>query len=142
MSTHPIPLRIIDLNGKGCHIMCNAYIDGYKMNLIIDTGASLTVLDKNRLQKINPARKMERCQDSFSGIGTSKVETFTTIIEEIIFDGFSLNQLHVMVIDLSAINAVYSSLDLDRADGVIGGELLRKLKARIDYSENILQITL
>jgi hypothetical protein len=137
---HKIPLRLIDLQDNGCHIMCSASVNGYKLNILIDTGASVTVLDINRIKTINPQQQLNEHHKSFTGVGSGSIQTYSTKLDEITFDGFTLYNLAVMVIDLVHVNNAYASLDLDRVDGVMGGDLLLELKARIDYSGRILEI--
>jgi predicted aspartyl protease len=137
---HKIPFRVIDLQDNGCHIMCSAVINGYKINILIDTGASVTVLDLNRIKTISPHQSLSDYHKSFTGVGSGSIRTYSTTIEEIIFGSFSIRNATILVIDLIHVNNAYASLDLDRVDGVMGGDLLMSLKARIDYAGRVLEI--
>jgi predicted aspartyl protease len=129
----PIPIRIMDLHDRGCHIMCSGRVNGYKMNFLIDTGASMSVLDMNRLKMICPHQELIPYHKTFTGIGKARIDTWLTHLDKLEMGDFLVPQLSLLVVDLSNINEAYASLDLDRVDGVLGGDILLLLKARIDY---------
>jgi predicted aspartyl protease len=135
-----VPFRFADLNGFGCHILCDALVEGYKMNMIIDTGASMTVLDINRLKKINPKQNLKPTGQFFTGVGGEKLDPFSTVLDQMQIGDLRMTNVAVLATDLAHIMLVYSSLDLDRVDGVLGNDLLRSLKARIDYSKKLLEL--
>ncbi len=137
---HRIPFHLIPMQNHGCHIMCHARINGFKNNFLIDTGASLTVFDINRIKFINPEQSLLSYPKWFTGIGSAKIETHSTIIEEISFGNFCLFNFTILLIDLANINQAYASEDLDRVDGVLGGDFLLSLHARIDYWHKIMEI--
>lgn len=130
----PIPIRLMDLKDRGCHIMCSGRVNGYKMNFLIDTGASMTVLDSNRLLMVCPGQELVPYHKTFTGIGKTRIDTWITQLDKIEIGDYLVPQLSLLVVDLANINEAYASLDLDRVDGVLGGDILFLLKARIDYS--------
>ncbi len=137
-----IPFKIITIPGKGCHIMCTAALSGYKVNLLIDTGASLTVFDVSRYRKIFPQTQINSFKDSFRGVGTDQIKTFTAVLDEISFEGLTLTALEILLIDLENINHTYAQYDLDKIDGVLGGDLLQRLQAKIDYTDHSITLCL
>jgi hypothetical protein len=137
---YTIPIRYAELNGFGCHILCDAMAEGFKMNMIVDTGASMTVFDINRLKKINPYQELIASEQSFTGVGGEKLNPYTTTIKKLQMGELLLKDIKILATDLSHIIDVYAGLDLDRVDGVLGNDLLRSLKARIDYSKMHLEL--
>jgi len=77
----------------------------------------------------------------FTGIGSSKVQTFSTIIDVYSLGDYELKNQEVLLIDMTMLNKAYASYDLDRIDGVLGGDFLLSHGARIDYELQLLEIS-
>lgn len=132
--TYSIPFEILQINGQGYHIMVVAELNSYKLNLIVDTGATLTVFDTGRLRKVLPAADIKPWNKFFMGIGTSRIETQSTLLKELRMGDCVLENREVILIDLQSINQAYAAFDLPRIDGVIGGDILVACNAVVNYA--------
>ncbi len=137
---YQIPVKIIPLPPHGCHIMCFGKLYSYKLNLLVDTGASMTVMDINRIKMICPDCIFTPYKQLFTGIGSSDVETFSTKLDVYSLGNYELKNQEVLLIDMQILNKAYASYDLDRIDGVLGGDFLLTHGARIDYELQLLEI--
>jgi hypothetical protein len=135
-----IPLKVLTVDQEGCHLLVEAVISGFKVNLLVDTGATLTVMDINRIRKIFPERKFEAYQKFFMGIGAGNIEPWFTRLEEILFGELIIRNKSVVLIDMSDINKAYAAFDLPRVDGVIGGDILKQHNAVINYKTSTMDM--
>lgn len=135
-----IKLRKIKIQ-KGLHIGIDAIINDHKVFLIIDTGASQSVLDLKSIKDLIPKNKIDKQTMLSTGLGTNSMESNATKIETMEIGKLILKNKKFMLLDLSHINETYKSLKKTNITGVIGGDFLQKYRAIIDYKKLILQIT-
>jgi predicted aspartyl protease len=121
--------------------MCFGELNSFKLNLLVDTGASMTVMDINRIKMICPDCKLNTYNQPFTGIGSSNVQTFSTKLTRYTLGDYELKNPEILLIDMSMLNKAYASYDLDRIDGVLGGDFLLSHGARIDYELLIMEIS-
>jgi predicted aspartyl protease len=139
---HIIPIKILPFNNQGFHIMVTGELNKYKFHMLIDTGATLTVVDINRAKTIFKNPEMKIYDKFFMGIGTSKIDTYSMHIDLLYLANCKLEDLEVILIDMENINKAYAAFDLPRVDGIIGGDILQKYKAVINYEKAILELSL
>ncbi len=128
-----IPLTLIPIEPDGFHLMLHAFINGYKANVLIDTGASKTIMDLSRAQYYLDNPDIKPFDKFFTGLGAGRIKTYVTSIPKIAIGNQELIDLDIVLIDMAPINASYAVYDLPRIDMVLGGDLLVKLNAVIDY---------
>ncbi len=137
---YSIPIQMLTVDQEGYHLMVSGNLNDYKINLLIDTGATLSVFDINRIRKIYPGKNIQAYNKFFMGIGSDSVETYSTVIDQINFGDYCIEDKMVVLIDLASINKAYAAFDLPRIDGVIGGDILKKHKAVINYVDETLEL--
>jgi predicted aspartyl protease len=137
-----VPLQILRIDDSGYHLMITMNINGLKANALIDTGASRTILDKNRADHYLDHPTMNKYEKFFSGLGTGPIETFQAVIGSIGIEGLVLRDQEVVVIDLRAINQSYALFDLPKIDLVLGCDLLLKMNAVIDCPKRTLIVNI
>jgi len=136
---HKIPFEVISLQADGFHIITEVEIFDKKFNLVIDTGASKTVLDKDTLLHSGIDEENFQSTDILStGLGTNSMESFMLTLPEFKLQDWSVKDLSVAVLDLSAINHAYSQIDLEPIIGVLGGDILKPYGGVINYKTSTL----
>ena len=133
-----VPLQIIDLHEDGYHPLVNISVYGKPFTLVLDTGASKTAFDHETLsaEGINLT-----ASDSLStGLGTNSMTSFTTILTDLQIGDLQVTEFEVAVLDLSTINIAYRQLNHPEVLGVLGGDILMKYEAVIDYGERVLKL--
>lgn len=139
--SYKVPVKIIDIPQQGCHIICNLGVGSRNCNFIIDTGASMTVMDKKRYEFIYPDHSLQPYRDLFTGIGDAqKMEVFRGKLERITLGGLTLTSLDILLLNLDNINIAYARYDLERVEGILGGDVLKLLKAQIDYGSSTMHV--
>ncbi len=128
-----IPINIINIEGDGFHMVTEGLINGKTARFVVDTGASRTVFDKDKiLNYINNPEFSEK-EGLSAGIGGTDISSFIFDIEELSFGDLKINDYQAVAMDLSNINNSYEMIKLPHIDGVIGGDLLYRYKAVISY---------
>ena len=133
-----IPIQIIDLNEDGFHPLVNVTLFGEPFILVLDTGASKTALDQNSLQQANTQTVVTITDRLSTGLGTNTMASSTSIISDLYIGDKLIDPFEVAVLDLSTINIAYAELGHPQVLGVLGGDILVKYKAVIDYGKQVL----
>jgi len=137
-----IKLKLVELENENYHIMVETrFFDGFKGMWIVDTGASKTVIDSN-LENYYSSVETPLTEIESMGIGNTKVETKSGIIDTIFIGDVCLNNLQVALIDLSPINKLYQSFAFETITGLIGSDFLVQHKAVIDFKKMTMQLWL
>ena len=135
-----VPLQLLDIEGEGFHIMVKGTIHGKEANFLIDTGASRSVFDPNTISSFIDGLTFEKKEGMTAGVGSSDLESATFRI-----DAFSLGEMEIrdyeaVALDLENIHEMYAKLGLPHIDGIIGGDLLKKHKAVINYKSKKMRV--
>ena len=117
-------------NGVG-HFELSGKFNGKPARFILDTGASQTVLDKERAQGFDLAYETET--QTAGGLGTASFETSISKNNTLEIDKLSLNDITVAALDLSHVNKALISQDAEPVDGVLGADVLSRTNAIINY---------
>ncbi|MEI6576215.1 MAG: retropepsin-like aspartic protease [Bacteroidota bacterium] len=141
---YQIPIRLLKVEEDGFHLMCTATVHGHPINMLIDTGASRTVFDSNRLQELiqfDP-KSIKQNEQLSTGIGTNTLESQVVTLTELNLGGAILKNYTAVMIDMAPVNETYMKIGLPAIEGVLGGDILVKGKAMIDYKKCLLKLTL
>jgi hypothetical protein len=128
-----IPLQIIDLHDDGFHPLIDVSLFGKNFKLVLDTGASKTAFDKTLLAEANEDALIAESDRLSTGLGTNTMASYTATITDLYIGDMPVAAFEVAVLDLSAINIAYEQLNHPQVLGVLGGDILMKYKAVVDY---------
>jgi hypothetical protein len=135
-----IPIEIIELETNSYHLLVKCEINGGQTGeLVIDTGASKTVLDKNFVsdyQKVD----MEDSDMQSRGLGQGSIDTEMVKIPEFSLGNLTVTDFSCALIDLSGINEMYQQYCSREICGLLGSDFLLKHQALIDYQNRILSL--
>ncbi|HPE87281.1 MAG: hypothetical protein EOL88_15195 [Bacteroidia bacterium] len=129
-----IPIELVTLE-NGYHLMLTARVNGAPVRMLIDTGASLTCFDAERileLPDIDPDAIFET-EEQGTGLGTNSMQSAFTELETFEVGALLLEDYPVIIIDMQHVNESYIKLGVEPIDGVLGSDFLLRHKAVIDY---------
>jgi predicted aspartyl protease len=131
-----LKIELLPIEEDGYHIFLEAVINGVKARLLLDTGASRTVFDEERIRafinKENPSfKKIDKLS---TGLGTNTMESHSIILEEFRLGETIFKDYQAVALNMEHVNQSYRMIGHQQIDGVLGGDLLQKLKAVVDYS--------
>jgi hypothetical protein len=135
-----IPLHIIDLQDDGYHLLVEVKVGRSKYKVVLDTGASKTVFDQSMLLQAHAGIAINATNRLSAGLGTVSMESFTAILPTFKIGRLHLPGFEVAVLDLSTINQAYAQLNHPQVLGVLGGDILMKFNAVIDYGKRKLKL--
>ena len=129
----PVPIRFVEIDGSGVHLAVSGFVNGNLANILIDTGASQTVFDKNRVNLFTDQAEFEKAEKLSKGLGTDCMEGFKFSINQFVLGDLVLEKYDVVALDLSHINTSYADMGLTAIDMVLGGDFLLKYSGSIRY---------
>ena len=137
--TTSVPLQIIDLDADGFHPLLEITVFGKPFTVVLDTGASKTAFDKTLLEQADENAAINNSDKLSTGLGTNTMASFTATIDDMRIGSLNIPAFEVAVLDLSAINIAYAQMGHPQVLGVLGGDILVKYKAVIDYGKRVIK---
>ena len=128
-----IPFQLIALDEDGAHIIVDASINDVRIKLLIDTGASKTVFDRRRMRALMSGKRFRKNHALSVGLGTSKMKSHYAVLEKFCIGELEIENFQTVLLDLSIVNKSYNVIGLSPIDGVLGGDILNKYNAEINY---------
>jgi predicted aspartyl protease len=112
--------------------------DGHRLLLIVDSGASTSVLDNATAVRLG--LNMRRSRSRVSGLGAPSQRALSATLEDVRIGALRLDSLPVVVLDLSHVNQSLRDEGIELADGVIGADLLAQRGAVFDFTSGVLYL--
>ena len=128
-----VPLQLLDIEGEGFHIMVQGTIHGKEAHFLIDTGASRSVFDPKTLATFIEDLKFEKKEGVTAGVGSSDLESSTFTIDVFTSGDMEIRDYEGVALDLDNVHELYGKLGLPHIDGILGGDLLKRHKAIVNY---------
>ena len=128
---------MLEKNAVG-HLMLTLHYDGNPFNVILDTGASVTLLDMEVAAKLQLA--MEKLDIEGGGVGTAQAEVHQLPQREVGVGGFVMQDISLFAMDISHVNQALHNRDAVKIDGVLGSDILVKYSAIIDCKHRCLYL--
>lgn len=128
-----LPFRLLDIEGEGFHVMIEGKINGMEARFLVDTGASRSVFDPQVITRFVENPTFEKKPGITAGVGGSDLESSTFIIDSLSFGDIEIRHYEAVALDLENVHETYQKLGLPAIDGIIGGDLLYRLKATLNY---------
>jgi predicted aspartyl protease len=135
-----VPLIIIDLHEDGFHPLVEISVFGRPFLVVLDTGASKTAFDHALLIQANSETDVFVSDHLSTGLGTNSMASSTAIVRDLYIGSLLVTEFEIAVLDLSTINVAYRQLGHPEVLGVLGGDILMKCKAVIDYGKRTLEL--
>ncbi|TXN37124.1 acid protease [Flagellimonas hymeniacidonis] len=127
-----IPLVLTETN----HFEIVAKINGVSGRFILDTGASNTCVG---MDKIDFFKMVSEVSDvKAAGAGATEMETLVSSKNKIQIGDWKKKKQKIVLFDLVHVNEALTSHNALPVDGIIGGDVLKKGKAVIDYDKKFL----
>jgi hypothetical protein len=130
-----IPFKILSIGEDGFHLIMKLKINGKSSTVVIDTGASKTVFDMERIQKFIHKDHFQKHDKLSVGLGDDKIKSEFTSVKKLSIGDLVIVNYSIVLMDLSHVNKSYESIGLKPIDGVLGSDILLQYKAVIDYDK-------
>mgnify|MGYP004663752349 CR=1 FL=1 len=135
-----IPVELIELEDSSYHLLVKVDADGIAGDMIIDTGASVTVADR----KLFPERTNDDDAISMqSGSVSGQISNVRLIqVKRLTIGGRRLRNFRLAGIDLDYVNEMYNTHLKRKIIGLLGCDFCVRYKVCIDYSKKELILNL
>lgn len=102
-----IPLELLDIEGEGFHLSFIIQIQNKEARVILDTGASRTVIDSNCLESYIDAPDLKEEDRQSTGVGSSELKSFSLHIPQLKIGDIELKDYHAAILDLQHVTSSY-----------------------------------
>lgn len=139
MKSISIPLKLINLQDDGFHLLVEIIVFNEIHFAVLDTGASRSVFDKAIIEK----HLSETLQVSEEINAATLFTTTTTIqatIPEVKIGSLKIKNYETVAFDLQSVSETYQQFGHPPIVGIIGGDILMRYKAAIHYSKLLIRL--
>ena len=138
-----VPIEVTSIEGDGFHLMIRVEINGVPARMLVDTGASRSVFDKDRIDNFFTERPdFEENLQKSTGLGTRDMQSQAVYLSELKIGELVIRNYPAVVLDMSHVNLSYQEIGLTPIDGVLGSDIMMQYGARIDYRNSLMRINL
>lgn len=131
-----LAVRLVALGPDGgLHLHTTIKVNGKNAEVVVDTGASRTVFDKERINRFIKKGTTQKSEHRSSGLGTNDMESFQVDLKSIELGKLNIGNYRTHLLDLSHVNKAYEAVKIEMVDGILGSDLLLELDAVIDYGK-------
>ncbi|MBC6109789.1 aspartyl protease family protein [Pedobacter fastidiosus] len=132
MKSISIPLKLINLQDDGFHLLVEIVVFKQKHFAVLDTGASRSVFDKGLIES-----HLSETLHVSDEINAATLFTTTTTIQatipELKIGKLKLKDYETVAFDLQSVSDTYQQFGHPPIMSIIGGDILMKFKALINY---------
>ena len=126
-----VPLEIVELESDSFHLLVPVVINGEQGDMIVDTGASVTVADRRFFP--DGCEEETDVQLQSGGITGSISDVRTISVRQFCIGELKLRDKRIAVIDLDYVNDMYQKHVHRKVMGLLGSDFLIAHRAVIDY---------
>ena len=108
--SHKIPFTLQSLGDQGYHLITQGIFEGKPCRIVIDTGASKSVVGKQYIEDLQLEDKLETSDETSSGLGTSTMQSSLIKVERFELQEMLISDTTMAVLDLSHVNAAYEQI--------------------------------
>ncbi|MBN2745588.1 MAG: retropepsin-like domain-containing protein [Bacteroidales bacterium] len=139
-----LPIHLVEIEDGGYHLFVEASVNKKPVFLLVDTGASKTVFDAEKVKKLldidSQEFQFELSPHKSTGLGTSDMESHLVVFETFELKELCLADFQAVVLPMEHVNLAYSMLNHREIDGVLGSDILTQYKAVIYYGKRKLKL--
>jgi hypothetical protein len=133
MRTIAVPLKLINLNDDGFHLLVEIVVFGSKYFAVIDTGASRSVFDKHFIE--DNSKEITEAEDSNATTLFTTSATIQAVLPKLKIGKLTIKNYPAVALDLETVNDAYTLLGHPRVIAIIGSDIFYSYHAKINYKK-------
>lgn len=137
MKTISIPLKLINLQDDGFHLLVEVVVFKEKHFAVLDTGASRTVFDKSLIEK-HLSESIKVSDEINAATLFTTTTTIQATIPELKIGRLKIPIYETVAFDLQSVSDTYQQFGHPPIGCIVGGDILMKHQAIIDYENLVL----
>jgi hypothetical protein len=132
-----VPFKIIEIENDGFHPILKAKVNGKSIMLVIDTGASRTVIDSMCLKGLTPI--INKTHEPFAaGVNATQFAVQPFLVPLVAMGEVKLKNVEIFGTDLSQLSDLYEKMTGIRIGGLLGCDLLKKYSVKLNFNSNVM----
>ena len=135
-----LKLAVLELEQGTIHINIYVKVNGKRARFLIDTGASVTVVNRDWFEKTFGTKKLKSIKQEVGGLHSSVFETHIVSLTSLELGALALKNQTCAALDLSHVNSLYAKRKKPKIQGILGSDLMWKHKMIVDYGKGQLII--
>jgi len=135
---YTLPMHKLQLSEITAHFYVDIKINRFKAKMLLDTGASQTLISEKFANKLKIEKKEIETDNISIGIANNKLSPQLAEIQLLQIDNIKIRGFQCIVLPMEHINNTYRSIGQNEIDGIIGNELLIYFKSIIHLKKNTL----
>jgi len=135
-----IPLEVLKIETGSYHLLLEGMVNSQRCRVLIDTGASRSVLDRAFVDRHFGEPEIELSDQLTSGLGTNEMQSQLVRVRQFSLSEWRLANHQFAVVNLAHVNQSYEQLGQRPIRAILGGDLLRQYEALIDYGRSELRL--
>ena len=139
MRSISIPLKLINLQDDGYHLLVEVVVFNATRLVVLDTGASRSVFDKALIEQ-HLAETLQVSEEINAATLFTTTTTIQATIPELKIGSLKIKNYETVAFDLQSVSDTYEQFGHPPISGIIGGDILMRHKAIIDYNKMILKL--
>jgi hypothetical protein len=133
-----VPVELVELDENSFHLLVTAVVGCIEGDFIVDTGASITVVDQGTPFSYEPLEDVRGINSG--GIGGEIGEVRLVSLPALQVGGHAIEHVRVALLDLQYVNTLYRDRLQRRVAGLLGCDFLMEHHATIDYENRRLTL--
>lgn len=133
-------ISILQIEKKNYHLFLDIKINLIPCRLLLDTGASKTVFDTEKVLQFVKAKHIIQQQAQSLGLGDKRIDTQLATLKNWEIGKLRISKHNVAILPLSHVNEMYQQIGIPEIDGVLGSDFLMKYQAIIHYQRAIIKL--
>lgn len=135
-----VKLEIVELQTESFHVFLHVLVNHKKVRMLLDTGASKTVLDKEFVESKLKSSKLESSNNPTSSLHATVQSSDIMTAKSITIGSSKLKDYMITVLDLTHVNKTYKMVKCKPIQGILGSDILVEKQAIIDYGKKQLKL--
>ena len=119
-----LPLQVVSIQEHGFHLLIKIKINNKTARMVVDTGASQTVMDRERVHHFVKEREFKKSEALSTGLGTNTMESHIAHLRKIQLGDLIIKDTSLLLLDLSMVNKSYQQIGIKEIDGILGSDIL------------------
>ena len=124
---------------KSRHISVVARLSGKPAKLIVDTGAGVTCIHSDSLNRYK--LKLSQKTKKGGGVGSACMKLTNVESHDLSFEGVDLSTFKLIALDLSHVIAGLAKAKVEGVVGDLGADVLHQRRAVIDYARGVILLS-
>lgn len=139
MKAISIPLKLINLQDDGFHLLVEVVVFKERYFAVLDTGASRSVFDKSLIEK-HVSETLQVADEINAATLFTTTTTIQATIPQLKIGALKINNYETVAFDLQSVSETYQQFGHPSIMGIIGGDILMQYKAVINYQKMMLRL--